>query len=177
MGDIASPLSLSGATDRGLLPGGHAQEMPFIVRGLRGRARSAFVALPAITGGRCSRKAVASVLSAARDFASESVESSTISDDGRAGSPNCRLTSIVPGGARRQDNIEAARPAATASVTAKDPQPRNTSVHEMPALSSARVAMFRMRQDGDDAARRSGSPARYTKAGGANQPKGPGART
>ena len=101
--------------------------------------------------GRCSRKAVASVRSAARDFASESVDSSTISDDGRAGSPNCRLTSIVPGGARRQGSIEAARPAATASATAKEPQPRKISSQAMPASSSARVPRLRKRQEGEEA--------------------------
>jgi hypothetical protein len=59
--------------------------------------------------GRCSRKAAASVFRAARDFASESVESNTISEEGIAGRPNRRLTSMVPGGATRQENTEAAR--------------------------------------------------------------------
>lgn len=59
--------------------------------------------------------------SAAWDFGSKSVERRAISDDGNEGSLNCRLTSVVLGGARRHRNMDAAE---TASATAKDPQPR-----------------------------------------------------
>ncbi|WP_179301028.1 MULTISPECIES: hypothetical protein [unclassified Mesorhizobium] len=39
------------------------------------------------------------------------MDNSTISDAGSGGRPNLRLTSMVPGGARRQENTDAARPA------------------------------------------------------------------
>jgi hypothetical protein len=126
----------------------------------RGLCAQPYAALATNVDGRCSRKAVASVFSTSRDFASDSVERSTISDEGTEGSPNRWLISTVPGGASRQENTAVAKPEATASATAKEPQPRKTSVHGIPAASSARVAMFRMPQDGDDAANRSGSPAR-----------------
>src|SRR5581483_7105987 len=105
-----------------------------------------------MTCGLCSRKAVASVRSAARDFASDSVESSKISDEGMAGRLNRRPTSMVPGGASRHENTEVARPTETASATAKAPQPRKTSCHAIPAASSARVARLRMQQDGEEVA-------------------------
>ncbi len=51
-------------------------------------ARSAREVSGRVSGGhRCSRKAVASVLSASRDLASDSVDSSTISEDGIGGKP------------------------------------------------------------------------------------------
>src|SRR5262249_48487605 len=97
---------------------GHARETPLNFRALRIRAGSSAAMPLAIAGGRCSRNAAASVRNAARDFASDSVDSSTISDDGSAGRPNRRLTSMVPGGAIRHENTEVARPAETASATA-----------------------------------------------------------
>lgn len=42
---------------------------------------------------------MARVRNASRDCGSESVDKSTISDDGSGGRPNLRLTSMVPGGA------------------------------------------------------------------------------
>jgi len=53
------------------------------------------------SAARCSRNAAANVRNASRDLVSVSVECSTISDDGRSGSPKRWLTSTVPGGASR----------------------------------------------------------------------------
>jgi len=102
---------------------------------------------------------------------SDSVDSSTICAGGSAGRPNFSDTSMVPGGATRRENTEIASPAETASATANAPQPRKDSVHRNPAASSARVAVFRMPQAGEDAANRNGSPAWCTKSGVANHPK------
>ena len=81
-----------------------------------------------------------------------------ISVEGSGGRPKRWLTSTVPGGARRQEKAETARPAETAAVTIDDVPPRNTSVHAIAAASRARVAMSRTPQAGESAASRSGSP-------------------
>lgn len=70
-----------------------------------------------------------------------------------------------------------ARPAETAAVTIAEVPPRNTSVQDIQAASSARAAMSRTPQAGDRAASLSGSLSRWANRGAAYQPKCSAART
>ncbi len=114
---------------------------------------------------------------APRERPSETVECSTIADEGSGGSPSFSPTSTTPTGATRRARAATASPAETAAVTAAVPPPRKTSTQLTLAASSARVAILRTPHEAANDARRSGLPSRCSNPGAANQPKRSSARS